>query len=224
MTKPYELLIFDWDGTLMDSESRIVACLEGAIRETGAPPLQRAVLSNVIGLGLAEAVAMLYPDAEPGLAQSLAAAYRRQYLDPALEPCELFEGVGEILHELAEQGYLLAVATGKGRRGLQQALEHSGLGPLFHATRCAEETFSKPHPLMLEEIMTDLDTEPGATLMVGDTEYDIQLAHNAGTDALAVSYGVHALERLLRLEPAGHIHRFPEIRDWLQSQARRSVA
>lgn len=225
MKKPYSLLVFDWDGTLMDSQARIVACLQGAIAQIGAPPRTTAQLRDIIGLGLTEAVQRLYPDADERFVQAMAQGYREHYFDPALAPCALFEGAREVIELLSEQGYLLAVATGKGRHGLDKALQDSGLAAFFHMTRCADETFSKPHPLMLEQIMTDLDTPAEHTLMIGDTEYDMQLAHNAGTEALAVTYGVHTLERLLAQSPAGHIHRIAELQSWLERQAdERSVA
>lgn len=221
----YRLLVFDWDGTLMDSEARIVSCLEGAIAETGAEPRERPLLSHVIGLGLSEAILTLYPQGDPAFVQAFAAAYRKRFLHTEDTPSRLFEGARKTLESLAEQGYLLAVATGKARRGLDRALEELDLAHRFHATRCADETFSKPHPQMLEEIMTDLDTPPARTLMIGDTEYDMQMANNAGTEALAVSYGVHPVESLLRSGARGHIDAIDELPAWLsRPQADSSVA
>ncbi|MEW6646929.1 MAG: HAD-IA family hydrolase [Pseudomonadota bacterium] len=212
----FELLVFDWDGTLMDSEARIVACLQGAITDLGLPRKEVADLRNIIGLGLAEAIEMLFPGSDAATRQALVERYRHHFLVADPTPSALFEGAAEVLHGLAAQGYLLAVATGKGRRGLDKVLEETGLGPLFHATRCADETFSKPHPQMLLELMEHLGAEPQATLMIGDTEYDMEMARNARTHALAVSYGVHHPERLLRHGPLGCLQRIGDLPTWLR--------
>lgn len=224
MRKYYELLVFDWDGTLMDSEARIVTCLARAVADIGAEPRERRQFSDVIGLGLQEAVEKLYPGCDPAFVDTFAAAYREHFLGDGVTPSELFAGAREVLAGLSAAGYLMGIATGKSRRGLDRVLEETGLGGLFHATCCADESHSKPHPQMIEEVMTDLDTEPGRTLMIGDTEYDIMMAHNAGAAALAVSYGVHDLARLLELGPVGHIDRIDVLPDWLQRHAADSVA
>jgi phosphoglycolate phosphatase len=220
----FELLVFDWDGTLMDSEARIVACLQGAIGDLGLPHKEVADLRNIIGLGLAEAIDTLFPGSDATTQQALVDRYRHHFLVADPTPSALFEGAAEVLRGLAAQGYLLAVATGKGRRGLDKVLEETGLGPLFHATRCADETFSKPHPQMLLELMDHLGAEPGATLMIGDTEYDMEMARNAQTHALAVSYGVHHMERLLRHGPLGCLDRIGDLPLWLQDDATRRIA
>lgn len=223
----FELVVFDWDGTLMDSQGKIVACLQGAIRDLQLPPLGVDALSNVIGLGLAEAVNKLYPDSDLKLQQALADRYRHHFLVCDSTPSSLFAGATEVLHSLAEQGYLLAVATGKGRQGLDKVLGETGLAELFHATRCADETFSKPHPQMLQELMEHLGAEPAATLMIGDTEYDMEMARNARTAALAVSYGVHSQERLLKHNPLGCLHSISELPQWLdthQQQRQQALA
>lgn len=216
----YKLLVFDWDGTLMDSEARIVTCLERAAQDIGAQVLARERLREVIGLGMTEAVLHLYPQADPPFVRRFIDAYREHFLSRDSTPSMLFPGAREVLEGLAAQGWLLAVATGKARRGLDRALQETGLEVLFHATRCADETFSKPHPRMLEEIMTDLDTEAEATLMIGDTEYDMMMARNAGTRALAVSYGVHELDRLLGHGPVGHIDAITQLPAWLAGASR----
>ena len=213
MNKPFELLVFDWDGTLMDSEAHIVASMQRAIDDVALPELPHAELSDVIGLGLAEAIERLFPGIEPGPRQQLADRYRYHFLTD--DPCQPFEGAEEVLRELNRQGYLMAVATGKGRRGLDRLLDSTGFRPLFHVTRCSDETRSKPHPQMLQEIMTVLDVEPTRTLMIGDTEYDLQMAHNAGAAPLAVSYGVHAVERLHQHEPRGCLDAIGELPAWL---------
>lgn len=212
---PFQLLVFDWDGTLMDSEARIVACLEMALADLGLPALPRERLSNVIGLGLPEAVRDLLPEADHELVARFTDRFRHYFLSPDPVPSALFPGALETLIRLADAGYLLAVATGKSRRGLDRSLAETGCAGLFTTTRCADECFSKPHPQMLLEIMTDLDTPPHETLMIGDTEYDLQMAGNAGTAALAVSYGVHDPARLLRHGPLACLDDISEIIPWL---------
>jgi len=212
-----ELIVFDWDGTLMDSEGRIVACLQQAARDLGheVPPPERA--REVIGLGLHQAVARLFPEADEAEVQRLSDAYRRHFLGDELAHSELFPGARELLEELAEAGYLLAVATGKSRRGLEKEFELTGLGELFHVTRCADETFSKPHPQMLLEILDFTGREPEAALVVGDTEFDMQMAANAGVSAVGVGHGVHPPERL---QAAGALEVFDRLVDlppWLHS-------
>lgn len=141
--------------------------------------------------------------------------YRYHFITANPTGSELFAGARETIEQLAEANYLLAVATGKGRQGLNKVLEETGLGEYFHTTRCADETFSKPHPMMLEQIMDELGVEPGDTLMIGDTEYDMQLASNARTRALAVSYGVHEKARLLQHQPLHCLDAIDELGDWL---------
>ncbi len=193
----YQLIVFDWDGTLMDSEARIVSCMQQAARDLGVAVPPREQARDVIGLGLSEAVQQLFGAQAADHWQALAEAYRHHFLAGNQAPSPMFEGAREVLGDLAEAGHYLAVATGKSRRGLDRVLEETGLGELFIITRSADETFSKPHPQMLLEIMEYVGLEPQQSLMIGDTEYDVQMAANAGVDALGVSYGVHAPERLL---------------------------
>lgn len=213
---PYKLLVFDWDGTLMDSEVRIVSCLSMTLSDLSLPALGRDALLNVIGLGLPEAVGALLPDADAALVRRFIDRYRYHFLSDHHAPAVLFPGARETLAMLDARGYLLAVATGKGRRGLEQSLDDTGCRNLFSVTRCADETASKPDPRMLREIMDIAGVAPVETLMIGDTEYDLQMARNAGTHALAVSYGVHARERLLACEPLGCLDAVTEILPWLE--------
>lgn len=215
----FELIVFDWDGTLMDSEARIVACLQAAFASLGLEPPSREMARDVIGLGLEEALRRLVPDIEPALLAELIAQYRREFLVSNQTPSVLFPGARAMLEQLAAEGYRLAVATGKSRMGLDKALAETGLGELFHATRCADETFSKPHPQMLLELMDELGAHPRETLMIGDTEYDMQMATNAGASALAVSYGVHAPERLLIHGPLACFDELAAIPRWLRETA-----
>lgn len=217
MTQRFNLLVFDWDGTLMDSEAHIVACLRAAISDLELDPRKDDSLKNIIGLGLTEAIATLYPGSGPELHKAMTDRYRYHFLTANPSASELFAGAEETVSALAEAGYLLAVATGKGRAGLDKVLEETGMGRYFHATRCSDETFSKPHPLMLEQLMDELGVEPAETLMIGDSEYDMLMAGNAHTAALAVSYGVHERERLLQHNPLHCIDAIDELRTWLDA-------
>ena len=215
---PYQLLIFDWDGTLMDSEARIVDCLRIASQLTFGEELRSDdELKDVIGLGLKEALKQLHPHSTEVQLEEMSAAYRHQYMVVNTTSSVLFNGVENLLHQLEQQGYWLAVATGKGRQGLDQVLAHTGLGPRFHTTRCASETFSKPHPLMLEEILDQLGMHPQHALMIGDTEYDMEMAKNAKMDRLAVSYGVHSTDRLMKHQPIGCLDHIQQLDEFLQN-------
>ena len=219
MNTAYDLIVFDWDGTLMDSEARIVDCLQAAFADIGRPVPSRAAAADVIGLGLDEAMSQLWPEAGAAERQLVAGHYRRHFLGRHPTPSALFPHARETLERLHAEGYLLAVATGKSRRGLEQSLDETGLRALFHATRCADETFSKPHPRMLRELMDELGATPERTLMIGDTEYDLLMAANAGADALAVCYGVHTPERLQALGPLACLSGLAVIPDWLGAAA-----
>jgi phosphoglycolate phosphatase len=213
---PYKALIFDWDGTLMDSESRIVNCLRKACADVfGEEERSNNELKDVIGLGLREALLRLYPGQDESLIETMADSYRNHYLYHDDTPSELFNGVEPLLDALEKQGYWLAIATGKGRQGLDQVLEYTGLADRFHITRCASETRSKPHPLMLEEILSYMGIDARDALMIGDTEYDMEMALNADMDRLAVSYGVHSQARLLKHQPIGCLHNIGELPDYL---------
>jgi phosphoglycolate phosphatase len=216
------LLVFDWDGTLMDSEAQIVACMQAAIDDLDLEPRSRDEVKNIIGLGLQEAVASLYPQAGAALVGSIADRYRDHWLGGNRQS-QLFSGVEETLHLLKDEGFRLAVATGKGRRGLNKVLRETGLAGVFDATRCSDETRSKPHPLMLEQIMAELDLAPAETVMIGDTEYDMEMARNARAHPIAVSYGVHDWPRLQRHAPLTCLDRITELSDWLAEQGRTDV-
>lgn len=217
MTRRFKLLVFDWDGTLMDSELRIVNCMRAVIEELNAPSRSDEEIRNVIGLGLIQAIETLFPDEERVLIDSIARNYRYRYLESDGTPSPLFPGARQVLESLRDQGFLLAVATGKARVGLDRMLRMSDLVGLFHISRCADETLSKPHSQMLQEIIQELGVGAHETLMIGDTEYDMQMSLNAGTRALAVAYGVHALSRLLEQHPLGHIDAIEELPSWLEN-------
>lgn len=201
----------------MDSVARIVNCLQVASIEAGFKPRPEAELRNIIGLGLREALSKLHPDESEAMIETMAGYYRQQYLDINPTPSQLFPGVEELLHSLENQGYWLAVATGKGREGLDQVLNHTGLKARFHTTRCASETFSKPHPRMLEEILQQTGLEATDALMIGDTEYDLEMANNAGMASLGVTYGVHSVERLLKHRPIACLEEVSQLHPFLQT-------
>ena len=213
-----KLIVFDWDGTLMDSEAKIVACLRAALNDIDLPDQPDEQLKNVIGLGLKEALQRLHPQGTDIEHQQLTDRYRYHFLESSTVPSPLFSGVEELLQNLYQQGYFLAVATGKGRIGLDKVLDESGMGYYFHYTRCADETRSKPHPQMLEEIIDYCGIEPGETIMIGDTEYDLQMANHAGTHALGVSYGVHNKERLLACNPLDCVDNIDALTHWLMNK------
>ena len=210
-----ELFVFDWDGTLMDSEGRIVASMQAAFAEVGRTPPPAAAVRDVIGLGLEEAISCLPGiDAEDELSVIIA-HYRHHYLVANATPTPLFDGAKALIESLHQRGHLLAVATGKSRRGLDQALEQTELRSWFHATRCAEETRSKPHPEMLRELIDELGVRAADTLMIGDTDYDLLMAQNAGVRALAVGYGTQSPERLLEHKPLACAPSLGVLSQWL---------
>ena len=213
----YRLLVFDWDGTLADSIAHIVNAMQAAIRAAGLQPCPVEELLAVIGLGLEQAFAELFASLPHSAHERLAAAYRRHYLLATTEPVPLYPRVREIIPALYRRGYALAVATGKSRRGLDRALDESGLGGYFQASRCADETFSKPHPQMLFDIMETVGVPPEQTVMIGDSHHDLQMAGNAGVAAIAVNYGAQPAHRLLEFNPIASIHDLAELAAWLDN-------
>jgi len=213
---PYKLIVFDWDGTLMDSAARIVTSMRAAIDDLNLPYRTDDELRNVIGLGLREALLTLYPDGDKLTPQqALIERYRHYYLNANPTPSQLFGGAETLLAKLHEQGYLMAIATGKGRTGLDQVLVEVDVAHYFCVSRCADETASKPNPRMLLETMAQAGVTAQQTLMVGDTEYDMLMAKYAGTDALAVSYGVHEKTRLQCCDPIDCVDSMEALQNWL---------
>jgi phosphoglycolate phosphatase len=212
--RPFDLVVFDWDGTVVDSTAMIARCIQRAASDLGLamPSIEQA--SHVIGLGLQDALARAVPDLPLARIEEFSARYRFHYF--ACEPeIVLFDGVRELLVELAEGGAKLAVATGKSRRGLDRAFGATGLGMFFSASRCADETHPKPHPAMLFELTGQLDVAVGRTVMIGDTTHDLAMARAAGTAAIAVTYGAHPREQLAALEPLGLAESVEGLRRWL---------
>lgn len=214
----YKLIVFDWDGTLIDSPAAIVECIQQASRDLGlaVPDSERA--SHVIGLGLEDSLRQAVPHLPRERYSEFAASYRRHFL--AREgSMPLFPGVPQLLEGLHARGHHLAVATGKSRRGLERALAASGLGTYFSSSRCADETVPKPDPAMLLELLAELEVEAERALMVGDTSHDLLMARGAGIDALAVSYGAHPEPALRVLEPLACLASVEELDRWLTRHA-----
>ncbi|MBS1142771.1 MAG: family hydrolase [Proteobacteria bacterium] len=214
----YELVVFDWDGTLLDSAGAIVQAIQSACSDLGLPVPEEARARHVIGLGLADAMRHAVPDLPSDRYQAMVERYRHHYLagDHRLT---LFPGVPELLQRLQLAGHILAVATGKSRLGLERALDHSGLRSYFQASRCADECHSKPHPQMLEELMAEFGIAAESTIMIGDTSHDLLMATNAGVDGLAVTYGAHPHEHLLEHKPVACLHTVEELDRWLKQFA-----
>jgi len=211
------LIVFDWDGTLMDSETEIVHAMSAAIDDLELEKRSIDQCRNIIGLGLKEAVDTLYPGKDEVFREQFVERYRHHWFSNT-QTSELFPGARETLRLLKESGFVLAVATGKGRTGLDKVLLATALETVFSATRCSDETQSKPHPQMLQEILQELGIEPQQALMVGDTEYDLLMAMGAGVASIAVTYGVHARERLLEHRPLACLDSISELLDWLAEE------
>ncbi|MEP1471735.1 MAG: HAD-IA family hydrolase [Halieaceae bacterium] len=205
------IVIFDWDGTLCDSIDHIVEAMQDAAREAGLTVPEPASVREIVGLGLPQAIAQLFPELDTDGTSKLAASYSKFYVASDQGPAPLYPGAMETLHNLHDLGLELAVATGKSRRGLNRVLAGLGLERFFHSTRCADETQSKPHPQMLNEIMAERDKASDEVVMVGDTEFDLAMATNAGVVSVGVSYGVHAVERLHNHAPVAVIDALPEL-------------
>ena len=214
----FELIVFDWDGTLIDSAAAIVNCIQAACRDLDLPVPDDERAAHVIGLGLADALSY----AVPGLPESeygrVAERYRYHFLlrDPQIP---LFAGTADMLSELYDRGHLLAIATGKSRKGLARALETTGVGRYFASSRCADQCASKPAPDMLHELIDELAVPAGSTLMIGDTVHDLQMAANAGVAAVAVTHGAHSRDKLAALDPLACVDSTGELLQWLRENA-----
>ncbi len=208
------LYVFDWDGTLLDSTDKIATSMQKAIADLGLPERSIDEAKSIIGLGLPEAVRTLFPDIDEGMIPEVTASYSGHFVAADQHPCDFFPDVDEVLKQLRSEGHLLAVATGKSRRGLNRVLGNMSLTGFFDASRCADETASKPDPLMLNELLQELDIDVGSAVMVGDTDFDLGMAANAGMKSIGVSYGAHPVERLLPHKPERIIDSFEELLDW----------
>ena len=214
----FDLIVFDWDGTLMDSTAAIVKSLQDAALDLGLPMPEKKRAAHVIGLGLKEALETVLPDLAPEYYPKLVDRYRIHVLTNSLNTT-LFDGVKTMLDDLKNQNYLLAVATGKSRAGLNRAINETGLQGYFDASRTADETWSKPHPAMLLELTGELGEPMNRTVMIGDTTHDLQMANNAGAAGIAVQYGAHSAAELQKLRPIYAAGSVPDLHHWLNENA-----
>jgi len=219
-----KLLVFDWDGTLMDSVGSIVGCTQAVIAELGLGEADEATIRGTVGLGLRETVDTLVPDCDDAHYDVVLECYRRHWVATFRDRPLLFTGVRGMLGELAQAGFLLAVATGKSRRGLEHAFDQTGLRGDFHASRTADEALSKPHPQMLLDILDQLGVRPRAALMVGDSIYDLRMAANAGTHGVAVLSGAHGREELAAEAPRVLLEQIVELPAWLANESGMAAA
>ncbi|WP_347453217.1 HAD-IIIA family hydrolase [Acinetobacter sp. ANC 7454] len=212
MNSPVKLVIFDWDGTLFDSVGQIVSSLQFAAQQF-QQPLTDADAKSIIGLGLPEVAQRLFPDV-PELHADILQAYSEHYVANSVNDA-WFEGVAEMLYSLKGEGIKLAVATGKSRKGLDRVLNQTKSMDLFHVTRAASETHSKPHPLMLEEILTETGVQAHEAIMVGDTSYDLEMAMNIAMPSVGVAYGVHTPETLAQFNPLSIVNDVSSLHEFL---------
>jgi len=218
MPRQFDLIAFDWDGTLFDSTTIITRCIQAAVRDVGGTVPGDREAAYVIGMGLMQALAHAAPDVPPEKYPELGARYRHHYAAHQ-DDITLFEGVLPLLAELKARHHWLAVATGKSRRGLDEALDDVQLRGVFDGSRTADETAGKPHPRMLHELMREFGVEPERTLMIGDTTHDLQMALNAGCASVGVSYGAHEPDAFHALKPRLVAHSVRELHDWLLENA-----
>jgi phosphoglycolate phosphatase len=214
----FDLIAFDWDGTLFDSTRIIVRCIQRAVEDVGGAVPSDKAAAYVIGMGLMDALAHAAPDVPREKYRELGDRYRHHYLAHQ-DDLSLFDGVLPLLQDLRSRQHWLAVATGKSRRGLDDALGAVQLKGVFDGSRTADETAGKPDPLMLHELMREFGTEPQRTLMVGDTTHDLQMALNAGCASVGVSYGAHETSEFHALGPRFIAHSVRELHDWLLEHA-----
>ncbi|WP_028108838.1 HAD-IA family hydrolase [Ferrimonas futtsuensis] len=210
-----DLVIFDWDGTLMDSVDRIVDSWQRACGELSMAVNCAESVRSIIGLSIESAIDTLVPEMDPQRVEPFIQAYRSWYLERSDVPTPLFDGAEALLHELKGQGYRLAVATGKGRPGLERVLDASGLRPLFDASRTPTEAASKPHPEMILQLCGELNCQPGRAMMVGDALFDLEMANRAGAIGVGVSYGAGSVDVLRSASPKGIIHHPMELLELL---------
>lgn len=210
-----QLVIFDWDGTLMDSTGRIVACMQRAATDLGLDVLADRQIRQIIGLGLPEAIASLYPQLDHRGVEAMRARYAWHFVEAEQAPNSLFSGVEEMIGELLGRNAKLAVATGKSRKGLERVWGAGGYGRWFHASRCADETRSKPEPDMVHELLQELDVAPEAAVVVGDTSHDLLMASNAGVAAIGVTWGAHEADQLQACNPLALVGGIGDLRNLL---------
>lgn len=213
--KPYKVIVFDWDGTLMDSDQRIVDCLKAAAVKADLPLLADQAYRDIIGLSLGVALQRLYPQASEWQHKVLDAVYRWQFMEANDTLMQPFEGLHDLLTSLKSAGYLLAIATGKSRSGLELVMAETQVKPYFAVTKSGEETACKPHPLMLQEILNELSVDVSQALMVGDSVFDLQMAQAIDMPSVAMTHGVHGLEALSVFNPLTCCDNLAELKAWL---------
>ena len=220
----FPLLVFDWDGTLVDSIDRIVSSLQHASREAANIEVNKTQAKNVIGLGLNEAIDKLHPEfdrqSDKILLEKIADVYREHYVHHNNVPAPLFAGVENLLSDLSDQGYTLAISTGKSRRGLNHSMDEHNMAEYFTTTRCAGENKSKPHPEMLHEILHELNFPASQALMIGDSEHDLRMANNANMLSIGVTHGVHDAKTLEKHNPLTCLSNITDLLDFLNHNKR----
>jgi phosphoglycolate phosphatase len=215
MTRRYDLIVFDWDGTVMDSTAVIANSIQSACRDLDLEVPSDEVARHVIGLGLDQALRYAVPSAGASRHADLVARYRYHFFSQE-NAMPLFEGAEKLIQDLRSDGYYLAVATGKNRNGLDRALKSSNMTQHFHATRTADQTVSKPDPTMLCELLEELEVGAPRALMVGDTTHDLQMAINAGVESLGMTHGAHPEHQLRELNPLALLDDFEALREWIK--------
>lgn len=210
-----KVVIFDWDGTLVDSVEHIADSLHQAATELGYPALEREAYRDIIGLGMVEALEKLYPGISREQMNTIREGYGRYFFSKGTTPQNVFDGMAEVVSDIRAGGRGCSVATGKSRKGLEGALVSSGLGPHFEITRCADETRSKPHPAMLQEILAFYGIKPAEAVMIGDTRYDLEMAQRIGMPSIGVEWGVHKRDVLGHYAPHAIVDSVPDLRDVL---------
>ena len=211
----YKLIVFDWDGTLMNSLARIASCMQAAARDLNIDPATDAQVHDVVGLALDIAIRALHPKLDPLQVEGMRQRYSHHYVEAEASPSPFYDGVPQMLQSLSESGALLSVATGKSRKGLSRVFKAHGVGELFHSSRCADETRSKPEPDMLWDILAFHGLESNQAVMVGDTEFDLEMASRAGVDSVGVTWGAHDITRLQRHNPKICVDSVATLSDWL---------
>lgn len=211
----YKLIVFDWDGTLMNSLARIASCMQAAARDLEIDPATDEQVHGVVGLALDIAIRRLHPVLEEHQVELMRQRYSHHYVAAEVSPSPFYEGIPQMLQSLSEKGTLLSVATGKSRKGLSRVFNTHGVGALFHSSRCADETRSKPEPDMLLEILDFHGLKQDQAVMVGDTEFDLEMASRAGVDSVGVTWGAHDITRLLRHNPKVCVDSVSSLSDWL---------
>ena len=214
--RSFKVIVFDWDGTLVNSTGRIINSMHQAAKEHGLPPQTDAAVQNIIGLGLPEAITALWPNIEQAVLNSMIPSYARYFLSESEVGMEMYAGARALLEQLKADGYWLAVATGKSRKGLDRMMHDLNLGHLFMLTRCADETRSKPHPQMLQELLEAFGVEAQEALMIGDSTYDLDMARAIGVASIGMTHGAHDAKRLQASQPLALCDNIQQLQQWIE--------